>query len=465
MVTDTSQKDNYADVVSSSLDEIIVSKNDSSDYTGTYLFFSFDLVNSTAFKNKENNWSKIFDQFFIKCKEEMFRLFPFAVTWKLIGDEILFYLRVNSDDELYDSPKNTFAVLNNCIEFVNTLPNTKSYLSIKATIWAATASDSNDTERNKIIIERDFDNEILDFLGADIDIGFRISKYAISSILVVEAKLACLLTKLKTKMENEHISNYMRIVSYEQLKGVWDNRYYPVVWYRDNWTYSNNMFIYDDKYNFEIVKKIEYSKGACLEDVSKLTKIFIDLNKIDRIESLRDNIIQRNDFNSIKKKIPRERLSELHIVAICVDSKNNILVAKRTDKDTLPNTWEFGCSQLRINQDFISAINESYKNDFGITLEYIQDNQVPIGIYHFKKPKENNRLVPGVIFVCRINSGEDNIKLDESKHSEYRFVNKETYKEIMKEPTVSDFEKRILDSCALIEKFSIKQDGIVDGKD
>jgi hypothetical protein len=405
MVSNMTEKNDSADKVQSSLGKLTVSQDDKSDYAGTYLFFSFDLVNSTAFKNKEGNWSNIFDQFFTTCKEEMRRLFPFAITWKMIGDEILFYLRVDSEGELYNSPKNTFDVLTECIKFLNNISNAKSYLSVKATIWAASASDFKDTEKNKIIIERDFDNDVLDFLGSDIDIGFRISEYALNAILVVEAKLACLLTKLETKMENEHISNYMRIVSYEQMKGVWDNRYYPIVWYRDNWTYSNNMFIYDDKYSSKIVQKIESSKGECLEDVSKLTKIFIDLNKLDQIESLRKNIVKRTD--SIKKKIPRERLSELHIVSICVNSKNEILVAKRTEKDTLPNTWEFGCSQLHINQDFISAINESYKNDFGITLEYIQDNPVPIGIYDFRKPRENNRLVPGIIFVCRIKSGEE----------------------------------------------------------
>jgi hypothetical protein len=450
MVDDPAQKNDYTENVEQSLKDFSESSSDKSNYEGTYLFFSFDLVNSTAFKNKENNWSEIFDQFFAKCKEEMSKLFQFAVTWKLIGDEILFYLRVNSEDELYNSPKNTFTVLTNCISFLNELPNTKPFLSIKATIWAANASDSKETSVNKIIIERDIDNEILDFLGTDIDIGFRISKYALNSVLVVEAKLACLLTKLKTEMRNEHISNYMRIVSYEQLKGVWDNRYYPIVWYKDNWTYSNNMFVYDDKYNSDIVQRIESSKGESLEDVSKLTKIFSDLNKLDRVESLQKNIIARK--NPIQKKIPREKLSELHIVAICVNSKEEILVAKRTEKDTLPNTWEFGCSQLRINQDFISAINESYHKDFGITLDYIQDDPLPIGAYQFKKAKENNRIVPGIIFVCRIESGEDDIKLDESKHSEYRFINKETYRDIMKESTIDDFEKRMLDTYSLLEK-------------
>jgi hypothetical protein len=428
-------------------------------YNGTYLFFSFDLVNSTAFKSKNQNWGKIFDRFFTYCKNQMRDEFPRVLPWKMIGDEILFYLQVASEEELYESPQKSFAVLGKCIEFINQEDQAKSHLSVKATIWVSVVFDSIDrstTEYANIIIrERNYGEEVLDFLGPDIDIGFRISRYAHNGILVIEAKLACLLTKLKTNLKDEHISKYMRIVSFEKLKGVWTDRYYPIVWYRDNWTYSDAMFVYDDRFNSEIVAKIVETKGSSLIDVSRLTSIFIDLNRTNEIEDIQKHI--NHDEKNIAGRIPRDRLSELHIVAICVNSKNEILVAKRTEKDTLPNTWEFGCGQLHINQDFISAINEGYKNDFGITLEFIGNNSISpnsIGTYIVKKPKENDRIVPGIIFVCKVISGEDAIdsNLDKLKHSKYKFVNKESYKELLSESLVPDFEKRILDTYSLLEQ-------------
>jgi hypothetical protein len=424
------------------------------NYDGTYLFFSFDLVNSTAFKNKNSKWGKIFDRFFIYCKDEMKKSFPSVVTWKMIGDEILFYLRVIKENELYDAPSKTFKVLKGSIDFLDSIDDAKSYLSVKATLWAAAMRNSADNVINRIIIERDFDNDILDFLGPDIDIGFRISEYALKSILVVEAKLACLLTKLETELDKEHISTHMKIVSYEKLKGVWDGRYYPIVWYRDNWTYSNSMFIYDEKYNSKIVQHIEATKGECLDDVSGLTKVFLDLNKIAEIEWLKNNIASDGNIVRVQKKVSRDKLSEVHIVAICLNSKDEILIAKRTEKDTLPNTWEFGCSQLHMNQEFIAAINENYQKDFGITVEYLQKDPIPIGMYHFKKKNENDRIVPGIIFVCRILSGEDNIVLDVSKHSQYRFIGRDTYKDIMNasECVVDDFERRIIGAYNLIEQ-------------
>jgi hypothetical protein len=421
------------------------------NYSGTYLFFSFDLVNSTSFKNKQKSWGKIFNQFFNYCSIEMKSSFDNIHAWKMIGDEILFYLPILSMDELYSTPEKTSLVLNKCIEFIDGLPEAKSLLSVKATLWAAVVFDSEERDTSKysniIIKERTYDTVQLDFLGPDIDIGFRISKYALESILVIDAKLACLLTKLKTELSKDHISNYMRIVSYEQLKGVWGNRYYPIVWYQKEWTYFENMFTYDQKFNSDIVLRIEETKGESLESVSRLTKIFLDLNKFDEIDALSEGIEfykKNNPLEKITKQIPRDKLSELHVVAICFNNKSEILIAKRTNKDTLPNNWEFGCSQLHINQDFKTALKEGYKCDFGIEIDFFESEPLPIGTYTFIKEKENNRVVPGIIFVCKIISHEEDIKLDASKHSAYRWINKENYKELLQENTVSDFEKRIL---------------------
>ncbi|GBU25371.1 hypothetical protein R83H12_02014 [Fibrobacteria bacterium R8-3-H12] len=414
------------------------------NYDGTYLFFSFDLVNSTSFKNTVKRWGKIFDGFIKQSKKLMEEAFPSARIWKMIGDEILFYLQVNSPEVLYEAPEKSFGILQKCIEFINNEPEVKSNLSVKATIWAAVVNDSEekDTERNTNIIvkDRNFYEYLFDFLGPDIDIGFRISKFAKSSVLVIEAKLACLITKLETEMEKEHISEYMRIVSYEELKGVWNGRRYPIVWYRTDWSYSKDMFIYDEKYKDDIVRRIEDTEGKCLDSVSRLTKIFSDLNKLDTIKKLKTEINQEANLKP-ELNIPKDRLCEMHIVAICINSKKEILVAKRTKKSTLSEKWEFGCSQLHFNQDFIDAINEGYKNDFGIKVEFLGEN--PIAVYHFKKEKENERLVPGVIFLCKITEGENSIKQDTKNHSEYKFVNKENYKEIPETDAVPDFYKRI----------------------
>jgi isopentenyldiphosphate isomerase len=423
------------------------------DFEGTYLFFSFDLVNSTAFKNRNKQWGKLFDGFVSQSKILMEQAFHFIKIWKMVGDEILFYMQVKSIDDLHFAPKKTYDVLQKCIEFIEKKEGIKSNLSIKSTIWSAVVYDSEDknTENcdNIIIKERDIDDYILDFLGLDIDAGFRISKFVIGSVLVVDAKLACLIADLEKETKDKHISNFMRIVSYQQLKGVWDNRHYPIVWYRNEWNYSKDMFVYDERYNSEIVKQICDTKGECLDEVSLLINIFKDLDKLNVIENLKGKIIKEANPILISK-IPKDKLCEMHVVAICVNSNDEILIAKRTaDKNTLPNIWEFGCSQLRLHQNFISAINKDYSNDFGIKLELLKDE--PIATYIMEKSKDN-RVVPGLIFLCRIKENEDAINLDDKKHSEYKFINQENYKGIHENEAVPDFHKRIEDVYKFLAK-------------
>ena len=63
-------------------------QNSSSNLTWTYLFISFDLVNSTYFKSKVNSWSNIFLTFFKITERKVREKFERIEVWKRIGDEI-----------------------------------------------------------------------------------------------------------------------------------------------------------------------------------------------------------------------------------------------------------------------------------------------------------------------------------------------------------------------------------------
>lgn len=333
-------------------------------------------------------------------------------------------------------------------------------LSVKATMWAAYLTDieanKRDAKHNIIIKERVIDNINLDFLGPDIDIGFRISKFALQKKLVIDSKLACLLTKLETDLKENNISESMRIISYERLKGVWEDRHYPIVWYQESWDSINNMFLYDEQFNSDIVKKIVESDLKSLQPVSLLTKIFSDLNKLDQIEELRNGIKQfhQNNPTGFKaKKIPFDKLSELHLAAICVNERDEILISRRTRKDDLSERWEFGCAQLHINQSFADAIRECYLKDFKIDVTFFENLPTPIGQYCLRKSKEDNRLVPGLIFVAKVDSRQlEKKQIDSTSHSEVRWITAETSKNIGHEECVPDFHQRIIDAYSYIEE-------------
>lgn len=100
----------------------------------------------------------------------------------------------------------------------------------------------------------------------------------------------------------------MRIVSYEQMKGVWGGRHYPIVWYLDTWeppvgtkttdTKTDDtkkssvweLFQYDEKFNSDIVKRIVDSNSSSLQPISDLEKIFEDLDMLNEIENLKKGV-------------------------------------------------------------------------------------------------------------------------------------------------------------------------------
>lgn len=220
--------ENYKEKVRNFLIEELLAQEDQEDHqedhSGTYLFFSFDLVNSTLFKNNQDNWIDVFQFFYDQCLSQVKSIFlDDATLWKMTGDEVLFYILVNSYDELYQSPKKIFQIMENLISYLHeNYPKTRSFLSVKSTLWAALVH--NIDTQNEVQNKRNFAINTtimnfgipgLDFLGLDIDIGFRISKFASQGKLVVDAKLACLLKRYRTRDTGRHKGETQNFRVYE----------------------------------------------------------------------------------------------------------------------------------------------------------------------------------------------------------------------------------------------------------
>ena len=96
-----------------------ITKDTTSDneknFDGIYIFLSFDLANSTSFKNLNPNWPetiKLFRDYCVRCMDENFR-HPEDVSdtnccdlnwysWKLLGDEIILNFTPQILNELVD---------------------------------------------------------------------------------------------------------------------------------------------------------------------------------------------------------------------------------------------------------------------------------------------------------------------------------------------------------------------------
>lgn len=245
------------------------------------LFVSFDLVNSTKFKNTTNDWVKVIKEFY-KNIENLFTVqtqskipreskVNFEV-WKLLGDEIILKAKITSIEELTSSISDSYKILNYMVKLIEKY----ELLSVKATAWLALIDgDINHEikiEKNIYCNEenKNFIFDIKDYIGQSMDEGFRVSsKIAKQRKLAVDFNIAFLLT-------NNNLNHRVFYLGLTKLKGVWKDRGYPAIWYSEDLEGDRKNTAYDAEID------CEYSKVFMNENnndvLYKLDKINKDIN-------------------------------------------------------------------------------------------------------------------------------------------------------------------------------------------
>ncbi|SLJ86940.1 hypothetical protein [Novosphingobium mathurense] len=202
------------------------------------LFLSVDMVGSTQFKATRNakgpgGWMEIFRTFFtnfpLMLVGQMGFEFldedetPVVDVWKAMGDEAIFTAQPSSAEELTGILRVLLRTMRLYeANHFETLP-----LRLKGTAWLADFAENNIALE---IPELSSDDAAphLDFIGPDLDLGFRLSKYARPASLVLSLDL------VETLLEADNLSTVaMYLVGREELKGVMFGRPYPIVWMHD----------------------------------------------------------------------------------------------------------------------------------------------------------------------------------------------------------------------------------------
>ncbi|MBX3485382.1 hypothetical protein [Phenylobacterium sp.] len=198
------------------------------------LFLSVDMVGSTEFKARFTGqgaeaWLGIFKAFFtsfpLMVAGQIGLAFleddatPAISVWKVMGDEVVFVCEPGSAEELttiLTTILKTMALYE--ARHFQQLP-----LRLKGTAWLAEFDDQN------IEIEipelSSGSGEHVDFIGPDIDLGFRIAKFARPGVMVVS--LDVLEAVLGARNAQEAV---FYLMGREALKGVMFGRSYPIVW-------------------------------------------------------------------------------------------------------------------------------------------------------------------------------------------------------------------------------------------
>lgn len=286
-----------------------------------YLFFSVDFVNSTRYKTMNKEWSLVLRGFYDIIKSEIIKEINNIVVWKYAGDEVLFYLEIDSVNQLVTTPYDFYeGVMQAQHELTEEFGGLEGSIYLKSSIWIAEISefgrDSEAPERcRNISLALDENMDLIDnkreepvnieFVGIDIDEGFRmITNLATQNKLTLDPKVALIIYKNQEILEYEisqgHLSkdvlDYIRIVGLEYLKGVWDGRAYPIIWMADSWD-EDRTFLYDEHLTNKFIETFDPNHPK-----SKLSYISVIENDYRKLKIEVDNILMTIKKGKRRKK-------------------------------------------------------------------------------------------------------------------------------------------------------------------
>lgn len=431
-----------------------ISQESEDDSENVLLFFSFDIVNSSLYKTVNYyGWSIVIDSILSLIRNYVKSRIKSAEVWRVLGDEIIFIVKICDKVALFEyieiiydtltiycgsiEDGTLFEDMDEISDVVTELVKLQDVISLKSTAWIANVTDKKAIKENKLknkYIENVFEEieenpyyKFYEFMGIDIDTGFRLSKETRAGRLTLSFELAYL-------MALERNGNYVKklnIVSYRRMKGVWNNSVYPIIWYYDKAKHNNVSFprsmpfdaIEQDDLYVEYFGKKKFADYMYTDAKGALKKICKDRKLKNKIENI-ERVIEK-DASENKQYINTARL-ELHCVAVCFNNIGQILCVQRAQNVYMPLKWEFGCAKANYSEPIVDTIIKEYKNDFNLDILLYTDNDrndvqpVPIAVYTINKKSEMHK---GIIFIAKLQS--DQITLNGSKHIQYRFISKD----------------------------------------
>lgn len=422
------------------------SENPANISEGLYIFYSFDLANSTSYKsNQPEEWPVLITPFLNKVPELMqieqenaYGTSGKVYLWKTAGDEVLFYQKINCMKDVY-------SVVPICNEIMKKLKGFLSdfdynhQLDVKATLWCARTIEifSTDSQkakervgkvegscRNLVWVVDPNQPRNKDFLGQDIDAGFRIAKFALPGRIALSAELALILHKMARdkvlekiwkKYGLKSVDEHIKIICYQKLKGIWDEQGYPIIWFEEKW--DEFKFRYDEHLTSDFVSFVESKKR---EDVLMLVDVYEQRRRWNNFEDFLDFCKGLDDVDlGLAETIPPKSYAELHCVPVIMSYDGAILCAKRSmEKRRFKGYWEFGCGQLRMGETIERCVIRTCLEDFNVEIDESKPIEA-LGLFSFGK--EERRTIPGVlVLVFCANKGKE--KFYENRHSELRWA-------------------------------------------
>lgn len=272
--------------------------------------------------------------------------------------------------------------------------------------------------------------------------------------MAISFELAYILSK-----DTDYLKN-IYIITYKSLKGIWQNRMYPIIWYHDP-KYAENVqfedsFFYDEKKENTLAKEYFSNrerpvlKEEMYNDVyGALKKILFDQNLAEKFTKIEKIIEKSQNSPTISGHLLEPQFFlRLHCVAVCYDkSTMKILIMKRSNsRKKYPSKWEFGCAKGALETSLSVQIEQEYYEDFGLKIQVVCDARrddeqpIPLALYEVESEQGKDK---GVISLAEIIEPYDITNFVENgKHSSVRWISKEEVEDF-KEDAVKDFKNTL----------------------
>lgn len=401
-----------------------------SNYATVCVFVSIDLVNSTSFKIQyEDLWRTVIPAFYDtvqqafgveKYREDGTEISDFVYLWKFVGDEVLLYIPI------FDA-KSVEQIINVTNDVVTTIPKRISEyigdglsaeyrhgiecdLGAKGVVWIGICNKGTKTNGRNMEYENKYSvssyssrekHMSVDFLGSDIDEGFRLAKFATKRRTIISPLLAGVINELHEKKSGSIQSQYV-ITSYQTLKGVWKNRKVPIVVYFPEGVQDS--FDYDELEYDTFCPGIRSDfKGYTANENNNIEKIDQVLKNVG-LDTEKDTIIQKlkderyvQQGATMRRKLPPSR--EIHLSCACVAKGKKIGIIK-DDR----GRYCFGGGSIYNETNWIDAAKAIYKNKYNVAIS-LKANPQPLSVYSGVN-KKNGVEQMGIVLMAEVENAD-----------------------------------------------------------
>ncbi len=316
-----------------------VIKNHNSKHSN---FNEEDIYNVVCEQSVHKDWSVIIKEAFKDFNVTFASFLELTVLypWKSAGDELLYCFEVKNRKDIYKYVLAFYKTLRS----LDKKYSKESNIRLKGAAWTAGFPVRNREISIPMpeLYKKNGENDYvlypyphLDFLGQEMDAGFRLSKCTYSGFIVISIELAFFLSDDRACSEdNKRFSIYN--VGWEELKGVWANRKYPVLWLdlpgcdinTDNFYYQ--IYTVWDKEDNECLKKYDELK------TNKKCIVLADIEKI--ITQLPESLGITKPYIVTDNDIIPEKHKELLQFIEYIKNKEKESRAIGKDMDTCPDT-------------------------------------------------------------------------------------------------------------------------------